>query len=258
MTGQSVGTPSAFTRFLCRTMGKGLKNSLRLLLGTLFWTFVVCVLWVLVLRFVPPPVTWHMADQAKEQGSLTRKWKPLAAMPPAMPMAVVAAEDQLFFSHHGFDVEAMRKAMDHNQRNKHKRGGSTISQQTAKNVFLWPERTLLRKGLEAGFTVLIEAIWGKERILEVYLNVAETGKGRFGVEATAQACFKRPVSKLTPAQCALVAAVLPSPRRFNACAPSAYVRQRQAWIQRQMNQLGNLMAPPRQEQQRIKPGGNER
>lgn len=225
------------------TMWKGWKRILRLALGTLAWACLVCVLWVLVLRIVPPPVTWVMAEQAKEQGAVARTWKPLSALPAAMPMAVIAAEDQLFFTHGGFDVEAIRKAMDHNERNKRKRGGSTISQQTAKNVFLWPGRTFLRKGLEAGFTVLIEALWSKERILEVYLNVAETGKGRFGVEATAQACFKRPVAKLTTAQCALIAAALPSPKRFNTCAPSAHMQRRQAWIQRQMRQLGDQMDP---------------
>lgn len=230
-------------------MRRGVRAILGYIMATAAWTFVLCVLWVLVLRFVPPPVTWAMAEQAKEQDSLARTWKPLSAMPSAMPMAVIAAEDQLFFTHRGFDVEAMRKAMEHNEQGKRKRGGSTISQQTAKNVFLWPDRTMVRKGLEAGFTVLIEALWSKQRIMEVYLNVAETGKGRFGVEATAQACFKRPVGKLSPEQCALIAAVLPSPRRFNACAPTPYVQRRQSWIRRQMAQLGNLVDPAERERQ---------
>ncbi|MCB0757999.1 MAG: monofunctional biosynthetic peptidoglycan transglycosylase [Flavobacteriales bacterium] len=207
------------------------------------WFVVISILWVAVLRFIPPPVTWVMVVQAQEQGGIQRTWKPLEAIAPSMPMAVIAAEDQGFFGHHGFEMEAIRKALDHNQRSKRKRGASTISQQTAKNVFLWPGRNFLRKGLEVWFTVLIEGIWGKERIMEVYLNVAETGKGRFGVEAIAKACFKRPAAKLTSGQAALIAAVLPSPRRYNACAPSAYVKRRQAWVQRQMSQLGNLIDP---------------
>ncbi|MGV9013628.1 MAG: monofunctional biosynthetic peptidoglycan transglycosylase [Flavobacteriales bacterium] len=213
------------------------------LAATVLWSVVVCVLWVVVLRFIPPPVTWEMADQAAEQDGITRNWVPLNAISPAMPLAVIAAEDQLFFEHHGFDIEAMRKAMDHNERSKKVRGASTISQQTAKNVFLWPGRTYVRKGLEAWFTVLIEAIWSKERILEMYLNVAETGRGRFGVEETARQCFRKPASTLSREQAALIAAVLPSPRRFDACKPSAYMRRRQAWVLRQMGQLGDLTSP---------------
>ena len=223
------------------------RKVLRILVATGFWSLVISVLWVLVLRFIPPPVTWAMAEQVGEQGSVQHTWKPWRAMPKAMAMAVIAAEDQRFFQHHGFDLEAMQKAMAHNQRSKRVRGASTISQQTAKNVFLWPGRTFLRKGLEAWYTLLIEVLWSKERILEVYLNIAETGKGRFGVEATAQACFKRSTAKLTPSQCALIAAVLPSPRRFNACRPSSYVKRRQAWIQRQMRQLGNQLDPVERE-----------
>ena len=235
-------------------MGKRIKALIRAVAAASLWALVVCVLWVLLLRFVPPPVTWTMAAQVREQGSVQRTWKPLSAMAKDMPMAVIAAEDQSFFDHFGFDIEAMQKAMKHNERSKRVRGASTISQQTAKNVFLWPGRNFVRKGLEAGFTLLIEALWSKERIVEVYLNVAETGKGRFGVEAAAQGCFKRSAAKLTPAQCALIAAVLPAPRRYNTCAPSSYVQQRQAWILRQMGQLGNLMIPEEREQHQLKQG----
>lgn len=220
-----------------------MRRLIKLLASALFWSALVCVLWVLLLRFIPPPVTWVMAVQAQEQGGVQRTWKPLRSIAPVMPLAVIAAEDQGFFGHHGFEVEAIRKALDHNLLSKRKRGASTISQQTAKNVFLWPGRNFLRKGLEVWFTLLIEGIWGKQRIMEVYLNVAETGKGRFGVDATAKACFKRPAAKLTSPQAALIAAVLPSPRRYNACAPSAYVQRRQAWVRRQMYQIGNLMDP---------------
>ncbi len=231
-----------------------LHKLFRTVAATAFWILVVSVIWVLVLRFLPPPVTWAMAEQVGEQGGVERTWRSWKAMPKAMSMAVIAAEDQLFFQHHGFDMEAMQKALEHNERSSRVRGASTISQQTAKNVFLWPGRTFVRKGLEAWFTLLIEGLWGKQRILEVYLNIAETGKGRFGVEATAQACFKRSIAKLTPSQCALIAAVLPAPRRYNACKPSSYVKRRQAWIQRQMRQLGNQLDPVERERlQQLKP-----
>ena len=236
-----------------------MKAVLRVFAAIAGWTVLVCVLWVLLLRFIPPPVTWAMASQAREQGGILREWRPLQRIAPAMPMAVIAAEDQEFFGHFGFDMEAMQKALKHNERSKRVRGASTISQQTAKNVFLWPDRTVLRKGVEAWFTLLIESLWGKERILEVYLNVAETGKGRFGVEATAQACFKRSASKLTSVQAAAIAAVLPAPRRFNACAPSPFVQHRQAWILRQMGQLGDLMDPLERERiMQVREGRNER
>ena len=224
-------------------MKNGIARVFRTLFAVAGWVVVISILWVVVLRFIPPPVTWAMVVQAKEQGGVQRTWKPLDAIAPSMPLAVIASEDQGFYGHHGFEVEAIRKALDHNERSKRKRGASTISQQTAKNVFLWPGRNFLRKGMEVWFTLLIEGFWGKERIIEVYLNVAETGKGRFGVDATAKACFKRSAAKLTSAQSALIAAVLPSPRRYNACAPSAYVKRRQAWVQRQMSQIGNLIDP---------------
>lgn len=223
-----------------RPFGPNMRRFLSVLIACLGWSVLICVLWVLLLRVVPPPVTWEMAAQANERKGIERAWVPYRAISPAMPLAVIASEDQLFMDHHGFDVEAMRKAMDHNDRGKSVRGASTISQQTAKNVFLWPGRTYLRKGLEAWFTVLIEALWSKQRILEVYVNVAETGPGRFGAEATARQCFQRSAAKLTREQAALIAAVLPSPRRYNACRPSAYVRRRQAWVLRQMAQIGDV------------------
>lgn len=235
-------------------MWKWIKPVCRYSFAIAGWALAISILWVLVLRAVPPPVTWAMAAQSREQGAVQRTWKPLDAMPQAMPMAAIAAEDQQFFGHHGFDIEAMQKAFEHNGRSHRVRGASTISQQTAKNVFLWPGRTFLRKGLEAWFTLLIEGLWSKERIMEVYLNVAETGSGRFGVEATARACFSRGAASLSPAQCALIAAVLPAPRRYNACRPSPFVQRRQAWILRQMDQLGNLVDPAeRRRIQELKP-----
>jgi monofunctional biosynthetic peptidoglycan transglycosylase len=149
-------------------------------------------------------------------------------------------------------MEAIRKAVDFNARKKGRRvkGASTISQQTAKNVFCWPGRTYVRKGLEAWFTLLIEVLWTKERIIEVYLNVAETGKGCFGAEAAAQRCFGKPAARLSRSQAALIAAVLPSPRRFDCARPSGYVARRQAWIMGQMNNLGDLFDPAVRERMR--------
>ncbi|EPG6267595.1 monofunctional biosynthetic peptidoglycan transglycosylase [Klebsiella aerogenes] len=166
-------------------------------------------------------------------------WVGMDEISPWMGLAVIAAEDQKFPDHWGFDVPAIEKALAHNERNENRiRGASTLSQQTAKNLFLWDGRSWLRKGLEVGLTVGIETVWGKKRILTVYLNIAEFGDGIFGVEAAAQRYFHKPASRLTPAEAALLAAVLPNPIRFRADAPSGYVRSRQAWILRQMRQLG--------------------
>nr|WP_147200018.1 monofunctional biosynthetic peptidoglycan transglycosylase [Pantoea sp. CCBC3-3-1] len=153
-----------------------------------------------------------------------------------MPLAVIASEDQKFPTHWGFDVQAIQSVLDNED--GHLRGASTLSQQTAKNVFLWDGRSWVRKGLEAGLTVGIETVWTKRRILTVYLNVAEFGHGVFGVEEASRRYFHKPASRLTMSEAALLAAVLPNPIRFRADAPSAYVRQRQQWILRQMRQLG--------------------
>ncbi|EMK0363039.1 monofunctional biosynthetic peptidoglycan transglycosylase [Klebsiella aerogenes] len=166
-------------------------------------------------------------------------WVGMDEISPWMGLAVIAAEDQKFSDHWGFDVPAIEKALAHNERNENRiRGASTLSQQTAKNLFLWDGRSWLRKGLEVGLTVGIETVWSKKRILTVYLNIAEFGDGIFGVEAAAQRYFHKPASRLTPAEAALLAAVLPNPIRFRADAPSGYVHSRQAWILRQMRQLG--------------------
>lgn len=166
-------------------------------------------------------------------------WVSMDEMTPWMGLAVIAAEDQKFPDHWGFDVGAIEKALAHNERNENRiRGASTLSQQTAKNLFLWDGRSWLRKGLEAGLTVGIETVWSKKRILTVYLNIAEFGEGTFGVEAASQRYFHKPASKLTMSEAALLAAVLPNPIKFRADAPSGYIRSRQAWILRQMRQLG--------------------
>ena len=166
-------------------------------------------------------------------------WVSMDEISPWMGLAVIAAEDQKFPEHWGFDVSAIEKALAHNERNENRiRGASTLSQQTAKNLFLWDGRSWVRKGLEAGLTLGMETVWSKKRILTVYLNIAEFGDGVFGVEAAAQRYFHKPASRLSLSEAALLAAVLPNPLRFKANAPSGYVRNRQAWIMRQMRQLG--------------------
>lgn len=166
-------------------------------------------------------------------------WVGMDEISPWMGLAVIAAEDQKFPEHWGVDMAAIQKAVAHNERNENRiRGASTLSQQTAKNLFLWDGRSWVRKGLEAGLTVGIETVWSKRRILTVYLNIAEFGDGIFGVEAAARHYFNKPASQLSASQAALLAAVLPNPLRFKADAPSGYVRSRQAWILRQMRQLG--------------------
>ncbi|HIH4373533.1 TPA: monofunctional biosynthetic peptidoglycan transglycosylase [Citrobacter freundii] len=166
-------------------------------------------------------------------------WVSMDEISPWMGLVVIAAEDQKFPEHWGFDVSAIEKALAHNERNENRiRGASTLSQQTAKNLFLWDGRSWVRKGLEAGLTLGMETVWSKKRILTVYLNIAEFGDGIFGVEAAAQRYFHKPASRLSLSEAALLAAVLPNPLRFKANAPSGYVRSRQAWIMRQMRQLG--------------------
>jgi monofunctional biosynthetic peptidoglycan transglycosylase len=183
--------------------------------------------WVMIYRFLPPPVTILMALRAIEGHGMDYRWRPLSRISPALVDAAVASEDGNFCSHHGFDFEAMEKAMKHNERRPNRiKGGSTISQQTAKNVFLWPGRDYVRKGVEAGYTVLIETLWGKQRIMEVYLNVVEFGPGVYGAEAASQRFFHEDASQLSPAQAARLVAVLPRPLKWSAEAPGAYVAKR--------------------------------
>lgn len=220
-----------------------LRNFFKVLLAMAFWFIVVTALWAGLLGVVNAPVTWVMVSQSQEQGSFKRTNVGLDEIARSLPLSIISSEDQRFMTHNGFSFEAMRKAMEGNKKKKRIKGGSTISQQTAKNVFLWPGRTYLRKGLEAWFTVLIEVLWTKERILEVYLNVAEMGKGVFGAEAAAQHCYGRPASKLTASQSALITATLPAPRRFNCARPSGYLFGRQQWILRQMRNVGDVLDP---------------
>jgi monofunctional biosynthetic peptidoglycan transglycosylase len=180
-----------------------------------------------VYRFVPPPITFLMIQRMFEGHGLHRRWRPLSEISPALPRAVVAAEDQRFCEHNGFDFKAIEKAMEHNERRPNRiRGGSTISQQTAKNVFLWPRRSYVRKGLEAYFTLLIETMWGKQRIMEVYLNTVEWGPGVYGAEEAARRNFGIGADDLSASQAARLAAILPSPLKWRAAHPGPYVQRR--------------------------------
>lgn len=199
---------------------------------------------VLALRFVRPPVSALRVERritswfSSEPYVSRSKWVPLEDIAPCMGLAVIAAEDQNFPEHSGFDWKAIEKAVAHNERSRRKRGASTVSQQTSKNLFLWSSRSWVRKGFEVYFTGLIELAWPKTRILETYLNIVEFGDGLYGVEAASQAYFRKPAKRLRPSEAALLAAVLPNPHRFKVNAPSAYIQGRQAWILRQMQQLG--------------------
>ncbi len=192
-------------------------------------------------RWVPPPASAVMLLRAlNEDSNYEYQWTPLEEIAPSAALAVVAAEDQKFPHHHGFDFSAIGDAMSHNRKGGRTRGASTISQQVAKNLFLWEGRTWLRKGLEAWFTLLIETFWPKRRILEVYLNIAEMGNRVYGVQAASERFFNIRPADLSHGQAALLAAVLPNPRRFRSDAPSGYVLQRKAWILTQMQRLGGV------------------
>ena len=209
--------------------------------------FALSFLSVLAYRWIPVKVTPLMLIRCCQQMGrgekirLKNHWVSMdEGMTPDMALAVVASEDQRFMTHHGFDFDAISKAWDERQNGKRKRGASTISQQTAKNVFLWPGGGWFRKGLETYFTILIELMWGKHRIMEVYLNVIETGDGIYGVDAVAWQHFGRGADRLTRANCALIAATLPNPLKYSTKEPSQYMLKRQTQIMRQMRNLGGL------------------
>lgn len=205
----------------------------------------VSVLQVLALRLVDPPFSAFMAARQLEawaQGDrdfrVAYDWRDLDAIAPSLPVALVAAEDQDFANHRGFDFKAIEQARERNARGGRLRGASTISQQLAKNLFLWSGRSWLRKGIEAWYTVLIEALWPKQRILEVYANVVEFGDGIYGAQAAARSYWGKDASRLSPTESARLAAVLPSPRRYNAVRPGPYVQRRARWIERNARQIG--------------------
>jgi len=200
---------------------------------------------VLLLRWLDPPFSAYMAETTLSAWfahdptyQYRHHWTDLSRISPNLPLAVVASEDQKFPDHWGFDVEAIEKAYEMNLHSHRVHGASTISQQVAKNLFLWSGRSYFRKGLEAYFTVLIEACWPKRRILEMYLNIAEFGYGTYGAEAAATRFFHKPAAQLTRGDAALLAAVLPNPQRLLVTAPSLYVQQRRTWILDQMQSLG--------------------
>jgi len=225
------------------------KSLFRRLTGWLLGLIVLIVAasagLVALLRWINPPYSAFMAQTqiaawAKRDRSYVfrHRWADLNQISPNLPLAVVASEDQKFPEHWGFDVEAIEKAYELNQHSHRVHGASTISQQVAKNLFLWSGRSYFRKGLEAYFTVLIEACWPKRRILEIYLNIAEFGYGTYGAEAAAQLFFHEPAAKLSRSDAAILAAVLPNPQLLSAAAPSAYVQKRRDWILGQMQALG--------------------
>ena len=209
--------------------------------------FLLSIAWVLLYKWVDPPATLHMVKRRAEAGktdkndpTINYRFVDLDEMSEQLPLAVVASEDQLFLQHNGFDMDAIMDAFKRNQKGGTIRGGSTISQQVAKNVFLWHGRSYLRKAVEAYFTVLIELIWGKERIIEVYLNIAEMGDGVFGVEAASQLYFKKPAKDVGRQQAALLAAVLPNPIKYSAKNPSGFVLRKRGRIARAMGRLGGV------------------
>jgi monofunctional biosynthetic peptidoglycan transglycosylase len=223
-----------------------MKRILRFILKTLLWTLVISIFWVFLYRWVPVPVTPLMLIRAFKQNEVSsnmyweHEWVPITQISKNMQLAVICSEDQLFLEHNGFDLKAIKIAIEANRNGNKIRGASTISQQTAKNVFLWPDRNWLRKGLEAYFTFLIEALWPKERILEVYLNSIEMGKNIYGIEAASQYWFQKNAKTLTKEESAAIAAILPNPRVYKASPPTNYIKKRKSWILRQIQNFGPL------------------
>ncbi|MFD1217647.1 monofunctional biosynthetic peptidoglycan transglycosylase [Microbulbifer celer] len=218
-------------------MSRALKRLFRFTIGSVIAFIALTAVLVLSMRWINPPSSMVIQHWQSETGrSAAQVWQPLERISPNLQMAVIAAEDQKFPHHHGFDFDSLKKALT--ERRKRTRGASTITQQTAKNLFLWNGRSYVRKGLEAWFTLLMELLWPKQRILEVYLNIAEFGEGTFGAEAAARKYFGISAQSLTPWQSGLMAAVLPSPRRMFVSKPSNYVRERASTINRQVRQLG--------------------
>ena len=202
---------------------------------------------MILFRWIPIPLTPLMLIRCVEhkmdgkEMKLNKDWVSLDEIAPSLQLAVVCSEDQNFIKHNGFDFEAIEKAMDYNETHTKTRGASTISQQTAKNVFLWQGRSYLRKGLEVYFTFLIETFWSKERIMEVYLNVIEMGDGIYGAQAASKTFFKKEAKYMSKSECATIAAVLPNPRKFNAGKPSAYTQKRRGWVMNQMSLWGGVL-----------------
>lgn len=231
-----------------RTRAKvGIHRALRrkLSISLVFLLLFPCLM-LLVLRVVPPPFSAFMAEryiagmlEEKKGRGMRYQWVPLDSISPHVALAVVAAEDQKFPRHWGFDFQSIRLALEEGEADGQYRGASTITQQVAKNLFLWNGRSLIRKGLEAFLTVWVEVLWPKKRILETYLNIAEFGEGIYGVQAAAKVFFKKQASQLSRREASLLAAVLPNPAKYRVPAPTTYVLKRSLWIQRQMKNLGD-------------------
>lgn len=222
-------------------------NRLRnIVLKLILWFVGLSLFFVVFFKFVPVPFTPLMLIRAIENKTagkpvyFNHDWEPLKNISVNLQKAVIASEDGLFLKHNGFDFKSMQKAYKNNERGRRIKGGSTISQQTAKNVFLWQGRSYIRKGLEAYFTVLIELIWGKERIMEVYLNSIEMGNGVYGAQAAAEHWYRKDATNLTPRQAAGIAAILPSPRKYTATSSSSYVNKRKDKIVRVMRTVGKI------------------
>jgi monofunctional biosynthetic peptidoglycan transglycosylase len=221
----------------------------RFLFKIFLWFLGLSIFFVVLYKFVPVPFTPLMLIRAIENKSASKDvyfshdWEPLDNISVNLQKAVIASEDGTFLTHNGFDFVAMQKAHKNNERGRKIKGGSTISQQTAKNVFLWQGRSYFRKGLEAYFTVLIELIWGKERIMEVYLNSIEMGDGVYGAQAAAQHWYRKDAANLTPKQAAGIAAILPSPRKYSATSSSSYINRRKVKIVSVMRQIGKIEYP---------------
>ena len=228
-------------------MGKILGRIWAIIWKTIIGFVIISIASVLLYKWVYVPVTPLMLIRDVEQFSggkgITMKhdWVPLSDISPKLQLAVVCSEDQNYLKHYGFDIGAIKKAMKENEEGKRFRGGSTITQQTAKNVFLWQGRSYLRKGLEAWFTLLIELCWSKERIMEVYLNSIEMGNGIYGAEAASKYWFHKSANKLTKDEAAAIAAILPNPLRLKANPATEYVSKRKVWIKQQMNYWGNQL-----------------
>ncbi len=225
-------------------------------IGTIFSIFtklifaflIISIGSVLIFRFVPVPFSAYMLETkiraalSGNESKIAYEWVSIKKMAPYLPNAVIASEDQAFLDHHGFDFKAITKAVKYNNSKKakkkgKKKGASTISQQVAKNMFLWSDRSWLRKGFEVWYTLLIEVLWPKKRIMEVYLNTAQMGKNLFGVEAACQKYYKKSAKKISRPQAAMIAASLPNPVRFKVSSPSGYMYKKQAWILKQMARL---------------------
>ncbi|TRX23921.1 monofunctional biosynthetic peptidoglycan transglycosylase [Flavobacterium franklandianum] len=218
----------------------------RFLFKALLWFFGLSVFFVVLYKFVPVPFTPLMVIRAIEnkfdgkENYFSHDWEPIENISPNLQKAVIVSEDGTFLTHNGFDFTAMQKAYKNNERGRRIKGGSTISQQTAKNVFLWQGRSYLRKGLEAYFTVLIELIWGKERIMEVYLNSIEMGNGIYGAQAATLHWYRKDATSLTKMQAAGIAAILPNPRKYSATSSSSYINNRKTKIVRLMRYVGKI------------------